>query len=105
MPLLVLGSVAFDDITTPRGRAPRVLGGSGTYFSLAASFFTAVRLVGVVGDDFSADDEAVLRGRGVDLAGLERAPGKSFFWAGEYEANPNVRHTRRTELNVFEHFA
>ncbi|HUX66783.1 MAG TPA: PfkB family carbohydrate kinase [Terriglobales bacterium] len=105
MSLLVVGSVAFDDITTPLGRAPRVLGGSGTYFALAASFFTAVRVVGVVGEDFSAADEAVFGNRGIDVRGLERAAGKSFFWAGEYEANPNIRHTRKTELNVFEHFA
>ncbi|HVB40675.1 MAG TPA: PfkB family carbohydrate kinase [Terriglobales bacterium] len=105
MSLLVVGSVAFDDITTPRGRAPRVLGGSGTYFGLAASFFTAVRLVGVVGEDFTAEDEAVLTRRGIDVRGLEHAPGKCFCWAGEYEANPNNRHTLRTELNVFEHFA
>ena len=104
MPLLVVGSVAFDDITTPRGRAPRILGGSGTYFSLAASFFTPVRLVAVVGEDFSAEDEAVLSRRGIDLLGLERAEGKSFFWAGEYESNLNIRHTRQTELNVFQHF-
>lgn len=105
MALLVVGSVAFDDITTPRGRAPRVLGGSGTYFSLAASFFTGVRVVGVVGDDFTTADEGVFQSRGVDTRGLERAAGKSFFWAGEYEANPNVRHTLKTELNVFEHFS
>ncbi|HET9784487.1 MAG TPA: PfkB family carbohydrate kinase [Terriglobales bacterium] len=104
MSLLVIGSVAFDDITTPRGRAPRVLGGSGTYCSLAASYFTPVRLVGVVGEDFSDDDESVLSQRGIDTTGLERAKGKSFFWAGEYEANPNIRHTLKTELNVFEHF-
>lgn len=102
--LLIVGSVAFDDITTPRGRAPRVLGGSGTYGALAASFFTRVRVVGVVGEDFTPADEAVFTRRGVDTAGLEHAPGKSFFWAGEYEANPNIRHTLKTELNVFEHF-
>lgn len=105
MSLLVVGSVAFDDITTPRGRAPRVLGGSGTYFGLAASFFTPVRLVGVVGEDFTAADEAVFTRRGIDVRGLEHAAGKSFCWAGEYEANPNNRHTLRTELNVFEHFS
>src|SRR5690348_12077659 len=99
MSLLVVGSVAFDDITTPRGHAPRELGGSGTYFSLAASFFTPVRLVGVVGEDFSAQDEAVFTRRGIDVRGLERAPGKCFCWACEYEANPNNRHTLRTELN------
>jgi len=105
MSLLVVGSVAFDDITTPRGRAPRVLGGSGTYVGLAASFFTPVRVVGVVGEDFTAADEAVLTRRGIDVRGLEHAPGKCFFWACEYEENPNNRRTLRTELNVFEHFA
>lgn len=104
MSLLVVGSVAFDDITTPRGRAPRVLGGSATYFSLAASFFTQVRLVAVVGDDFTHADEAVLHRRNIDTRGLEHAHGKSFSWACEYESNPNLRHTLRTELNVFEHF-
>ncbi|HEY7855406.1 MAG TPA: PfkB family carbohydrate kinase [Terriglobales bacterium] len=105
MSLLVVGSVAFDDITTPRGRAPRVLGGSGTYFGLAASFFTQVRLVGVVGEDFTDADEAIFKKRGIDTRGLERAKGKCFFWAGEYESDPNVRHTTKTELNVFEHFS
>ncbi|MGH9417327.1 MAG: PfkB family carbohydrate kinase [Terriglobales bacterium] len=104
MTLLVVGSIAFDDITTPRGRAPRVLGGSATYFALAASFFTQVRAVGVVGDDFTAAEASVFTSRGIDTRGIERAPGKSFFWACEYEADPNVRHTRRTELNVFENF-
>ncbi|MGH9475815.1 MAG: PfkB family carbohydrate kinase [Terriglobales bacterium] len=102
--LLIVGSVAFDDITTPRGRAARVLGGSGTYGALAASFFCPVRVVAVVGEDFTAEHERVLTGHGVDTRGIEHAVGKSFFWAGEYEANPNVRHTTRTELNVFEHF-
>ncbi|MGH9414616.1 MAG: PfkB family carbohydrate kinase [Terriglobales bacterium] len=102
--LLIVGSVAFDDITTPEGRAPRVLGGSGTYSALAASYFTKVRLVGVVGDDFTAAHEAILLRRGIDTAGIEHAKGKSFFWAGEYEANPNNRRTLKTELNVFEHF-
>ncbi|MGH9486218.1 MAG: PfkB family carbohydrate kinase [Terriglobales bacterium] len=102
--LLIVGSVAFDDITTPQGRAPRVLGGSGTYGALAASFFCPVRVVAVVGEDFSAADEAVLTRRGVDTAGIEHVRGKSFFWAGKYEANPNNRHTLTTELNVFEHF-
>lgn len=104
MALLVVGSIAFDDITTPGGRAPRVLGGSATYFAVAASFFTQVRAVGVVGDDFTETEAAVFTNRGIDTRGIERAPGKSFFWAGEYEADPNIRHTRRTELNVFENF-
>src|SRR6185312_8863465 len=105
MSILVVGSVAFDDIKTPRGHAPRLLGGSGTYFGLSASFFTPVRVVGVVGDDFTAEDEAVFRNRRIDIRGLERVPGKCFLWACEYESNPNVRHTLRTELNVFEHFS
>lgn len=100
MSLLVVGTIAFDDIATPQGRAPRVLGGSATYFALAASFFTDVRISGVVGDDFTAEDEDVLRRRGIDTQGIEHARGKSFFWRGEYEANPNIRHTRLTELNV-----
>lgn len=102
--LLVVGTVAFDDITTPQGRAPRVLGGSCTYCALAASYFTRVRVVGVVGEDFTAEHEAVLTRRGIDTAGIEHVPGKSFFWAGEYEANPNNRHTLKTELNAIEHF-
>ena len=104
MSLLAVGSIAFDSIRTPRGFAERVLGGSATYFSLAASYFTPVEVVGVVGEDFTGEHEAVLTGRGIVTRGIERAAGKSFFWSGEYEANPNVRHTLATELNVFERF-
>jgi sugar/nucleoside kinase (ribokinase family) len=104
MSLLVVGSVAFDALETPFGKTDRTLGGAATYFSLAASLFAPVRLVGVVGDDFSREDEKVLRSRRIDLEGLERAPGKSFFWAGRYSADLRSRETLLTELNVFAAF-
>lgn len=104
MSLLVVGSVAFDAIETPFGRVERTVGGAATYFSLAASFLTRVNLVGVVGDDFGSKHEAVFHGRAVDLAGLERAPGKTFFWSGRYHDNLNDRTTLATELNVFANF-
>jgi sugar/nucleoside kinase (ribokinase family) len=104
MALLVVGSVAFDAIETPFGRVERTVGGAATYFSLAASFFTRVNLVGVVGDDFTAKHEEVFRGRSVDLAGLERAQGKTFFWSGKYHDNLNDRTTLATDLNVFAEF-
>jgi sugar/nucleoside kinase (ribokinase family) len=104
MSLLVVGSVAFDGIETPHGKVERTLGGAATYFSVAASFFTHVNLVAVVGDDFSAKDAAIFAGRKIDISGLERAPGKSFFWAGRYNENLNERVTLATELNVFGDF-
>ena len=104
MSLLVVGSVAFDAIETPFGKVDRTLGGAATYFALAASHFTPVRLVGIVGEDFTPKDEAVFRGRKIDLAGLERVPGKSFFWSGRYSQNMNERTTLATELNVFAEF-
>src|SRR6202051_1883301 len=104
MSLLVVGSVAFDALETPFGKVERTLGGAATYFSLAASFFTQVNLVGVVGEDFSAEDEAVFRGRRIYSAGLERASGKTFFWSGRYGEDPNERVTLATELNVFAAF-
>jgi sugar/nucleoside kinase (ribokinase family) len=104
MSLLVVGSVAFDAIETPFGRVERTVGGAATYFSLAASFFTRVNLVGVVGEDFTASHEEVFRGRSVDLAGLERAQGKTFFWSGKYHENLNDRTTLATDLNVFAEF-
>jgi sugar/nucleoside kinase (ribokinase family) len=105
MSLLVVGSVAFDALETPYGKVDRTLGGAASYFALAASCFSPVRLVGVVGDDFTRKDAAVFRRRGIDTAGLERAPGKSFFWAGRYSATLNERTTLATELNVFANFA
>ncbi|MBI3404482.1 MAG: sugar kinase [Acidobacteria bacterium] len=104
MSLVVVGSVAFDALETPFGRVARTLGGAATYFSVAASFFTQVRLVGIVGDDFTARDAAVFNGRSINLEGLERAQGKSFFWAGRYSDDLNHRDTLVTELNVFANF-
>jgi sugar/nucleoside kinase (ribokinase family) len=104
MSLLVVGSVAFDAIETPFGKVDRTLGGAATYFALAASHFTPVRLVGIVGEDFLPKDEAIFRGRKIDLEGLERVQGKSFFWAGRYSQNMNERTTLTTELNVFAAF-
>jgi sugar/nucleoside kinase (ribokinase family) len=104
MSLLVVGSVAFDAIETPYGKVERTLGGAASYFALAASYFTQVRLVGVVGDDFEKRDEQVLANRKINLEGLERAPGKTFFWAGRYSQNMNERTTLATDLNVFAAF-
>lgn len=104
MAILVVGSIALDTIQSPYGRVERSLGGSATFFALSASYFTQVRMIGVVGDDFTAEDEAVLRGRGVDTAGIERAPGKTFHWSGEYGKNPNDCKMHELHLNVFEKF-
>lgn len=104
MSLLVVGSVAFDALQTPFGGTDRTIGGAATYFSLAASLLAPVRLVAVVGDDFSAKDRAIFRGRKIDLAGLEQAQGKSFFWSGRYSADLRSRETLVTELNVFAEF-
>ncbi len=105
MSILVVGSVAFDTVETPQGRRERCLAGAATYFSLAASYFTKVRVLGVVGEDFTAEHEAVFTNRGVDTSGLEHAPGKSFHWTGSYLKNLNEAQTLNTELNVFETFA
>lgn len=104
MSVLVVGSVAFDAIETPAGRVERALGGAASYFSLAASLFAPVRLVGVVGEDFSEQHAAVFHGRPIDTTGLERRPGKTFFWAGRYSADFRQRTTLATELNVFAEF-
>ena len=104
MSLLVVGSVAFDGLESPYGKVERTVGGAATYFAVAASFFTQVHLVGIVGDDFSEQDAAVFRGRCIDCEGLERATGKTFFWAGRYSENLNERVTLTTELNVFADF-
>src|SRR4029077_776035 len=82
----------------------RTLGGAATYFSVAASYFTHVNLVGVVGDDFTSREAAIFRGRRIDISGLERAAGKTFFWAGRYGQDPNERVTLTTDLNVFATF-
>ncbi len=105
MALIAVGSVAYDGVETPHGKVDRMLGGAATYISLSASYFTPVRLVAVVGDDFASEDADLLSSRGVDLSGLERvAGGKSFFWQGVYSADMNDRTTLRTDLNVFADF-
>src|SRR5438270_7371581 len=105
MSILAVGSVAFDSIATAYGRVEDVLGGSATYFALAASYFADVRLVAVVGEDFGAEQEKVFKTRGVDIRGIERAQGKTFRWGGQYhDNNLNEAKTDFTELNVFERF-
>jgi sugar/nucleoside kinase (ribokinase family) len=102
--LLVVGSVAYDALESPYGKVERTLGGAATYFSVSASFFTHVNLVAIVGDDFDAKDEAILKKRSIDIEGLERKEGKCFFWAGRYSENLNERVTLVTDLNVFAEF-
>ena len=104
MSLVVVGSVAYDGIETPHGKVDRILGGAATYIALSASYFTPVRIVAVVGEDFAQEDYDLLAGHNVDLAGLERVPGKTFFWSGVYSADMNDRTTLRTDLNVFADF-
>jgi sugar/nucleoside kinase (ribokinase family) len=99
-----VGSVAFDALESPYGKVERALGGAATYFAVAASFFTHVNLVGIVGDDFTEVDAQIFQGRTIDIEGLERATGKTFFWAGRYSQNLNERVTLATELNVFAEF-
>ena len=102
--IAVVGSVAFDTIETPTGRATDVLGGSATHFAVAARYFAPVHLIAVVGDDFPGAERDYLAGRGIDLAGLEVRPGKTFRWAGRYHEDLNVRDTVALELNVFADF-
>ena len=104
MSLLVVGSVAYDGVETPYGKVERMLGGAGTYISVSASYFTDVKLVGVVGEDFDPADEQILADHHIDLEGLEKVPGKTFFWSGVYSRNMNERKTLVTELNVFADF-
>jgi sugar/nucleoside kinase (ribokinase family) len=104
MSILVVGSVAYDTVETPFGRAEKVLGGSASFFSVAASFFAPVNLVAVVGDDFSDKAMSAFRDRPIDLEGLERTAGKTFHWQGKYSYDLNSRETVCTDLNVFEFF-
>src|SRR5256885_8653658 len=105
MSLVVIGSIAFDSVRTPFGTRERMLGGSAVHFSLAASFFTDVRVVGPVGDDFGAEEESVLTERGIDTQDIEHVEGgKTFFWRGHYEYDLNTAHTDDTQLNVFGEF-
>src|SRR5918992_1879358 len=106
MSLAVVGSIAFDAVKTPFGERARMLGGSAVHFSLAASFFTDVRVVGPVGDDFGEEQYAVLHARGVNTDDIEHVEGgKTFFWQGHYEYDLNTAHTDDTQLNVFGDFA
>jgi sugar/nucleoside kinase (ribokinase family) len=103
--IVVVGSVAYDSVRTPFGREERILGGSATYFSVAASYLAEVAVVAVVGEDFRDSDREVLRERGVDLSGLVTAPGETFFWKGEYGDALNEARTLETRLGVFETFS
>ncbi len=105
MSLTVVGSIAFDAVETLAGKRDRLLGGSAVHFSLASSFLTETRPVGPVGDDFGEPEYEVLRSRGVHVDDIEHVPGgRTFFWAGRYERDLNIRHTLQTDLNVFEEF-
>jgi len=104
MSIVAVGSVAFDSIATPSGRVQDILGGSGTYFALSASYFTEVRVVAVVGEDFTAEHENVFKKRKIDIRGIEHTKGKSFRWGGHYLDNLNEAKTDFTELNVFQEF-
>jgi sugar/nucleoside kinase (ribokinase family) len=104
MSILVVGSVAFDTIKSLSGSVEKELGGAATYFGLCASYFTDVRIVAVVGEDFGPEQEAVFKKRNIDLRGLQRSAGKTFHWGGEYGENLNEAKTNFTHLNVFEKF-
>ncbi len=105
MSLTVVGSIAFDAVETQTAKRDRLLGGAAVHFSLASSFLAETRVIGPVGDDFGDDEYAILHARGVITDDIEHVPGgRTFFWAGRYERDVNVRHTLQTDLNVFEHF-
>jgi sugar/nucleoside kinase (ribokinase family) len=104
MAITVVGSVAYDSVETPSGRYDRKLAGAATYFALAASYFTDVRVIAVVGEDFGPEQEAVFKSRNIDTRGIEHTAGKSFFWEGSYLENLNEAKTHNTELNVFAAF-
>ena len=105
MTLTVVGSIAFDAVETQTAKREKLLGGAAVHFSLASSFLAETRVIGPVGDDFGDDEYAVLRARGVITDDIEHVEGgKTFFWAGRYERDVNIRHTLQTDLNVFEHF-
>lgn len=104
MSLLVVGSVAFDSVKTPFGEVDEVLGGSATYFSTAASYFTDVNLVAVIGEDFPEEHVEFLSGRSINVEGLSRVPGRTFRWRGEYSYQLNEAKTLETQLNVFKEF-
>ncbi len=102
--ILVVGSLAYDTVKTPTGKIEGALGGSANYFGVAASLFASVRVVGVVGEDYRAEDSELLSKKNIDISGVEHTSGKTFHWAGEYDNNLNEAKTLRTELNVFANF-
>ena len=104
MSIVVVGSVAYDGVETPYGKVDRMLGGAATYIGLSASFFHPVKIVAVVGEDFEQADLDLLAEKGIDISGVERVPGKTFFWQGVYSHDMNDRETLRTDLNVFADF-
>src|SRR5262249_49162541 len=104
MSVVVVGSVAYDGVETPHGRVDRMLGGACTYIALASSYFAKTKIVAVVGVDFAKEDEEYLASRGIDLEGMERVPGKTFYCAGVYSPDMNDRTTLVTDLNVFAGF-
>lgn len=104
MSITVVGSVGLDTITTPHGKVEETIGGSASHFSVVASYFAPVRLVGIVGEDFPATHRDMLHKRGVDLAGLKTVPGATFRWSGYYTVDFHQAHTLETHLNVFQHF-
>jgi sugar/nucleoside kinase (ribokinase family) len=105
MGILAIGSVAFDTVKTPFGERSEILGGSATYFSIAASYFAPVSIVAVVGNDFPDEDISFLANKGVDISGLQRKEGKTFRWKGEYGTDMNTASTLETQLNVFASFS
>ncbi len=105
MRIVVVGSMAFDTVETPYGRVEEVIGGAATYFAVAASFFAPVEVVAVVGEDFPAEELAFLRSRGIDLAGVQTAKGRTFRWTGRYHEDMNLRDTLDLQLNVFADFS
>jgi sugar/nucleoside kinase (ribokinase family) len=105
MSLLVVGTLAYDSVKTPFGERENILGGSASYAATCASYFGSVRIVGIVGEDFRAEDLAFFAQRGIDTRGIERAQGRTFRWQGVYEENMNIRHTLDTQLNVLEAFS
>ena len=105
MSVLIVGSIALDDIKTPVAEHPNLLGGSASYAAVSASYFSPVNLVGIVGEDFPKEHIELLRSRRINLDGLQIVPGKTFRWSGEYMLDMNTRETRSVDLNVFEHFS
>jgi len=105
MSVLIVGSIALDDIKTPAAEHPNLLGGSASYGAVAAAYFSPVNLVGIVGEDFPGEHIELLKSRRIDLGGLQIVPGQTFRWSGEYMEDMNTRETRSVALNVFEHFS